>query len=287
MRASEIHPLVLHGYGLVEASFDTTVARFGTHARADQSRMSVARTTTDVTVAIDHLSRLTVPETRLILVDLGSWTAVLTNARHGSDFNNHQYWAARTLAVTTIRVVDAQARWWRQGSQRERLGYEARIVEMRKPDGGLRRSITCADDGGRWVFETGGDPLPIEATFEYAAVRKKDRFTRENLRDLLVSVGPGPLTADGLLASPRFALLNDRIADDDWRLRVEAAATTYANVDNPAHGYFERGMRYVPHMRTHAASVIADLERALAIDPSYEPWVREHLREAYRVTRGR
>jgi hypothetical protein len=283
MNSISIHPLVLHGYGLVEASFEQTVDRFGTFDRADQSQMSVAGITASPADALDHLSRLTVPATRLVVVDRGDWTSILTNHQGGSDFSDHQYWAARALGVRTIRVVDAAARWWKRDNLRERLAYEARIFELHGPDDSIIRSVACADDGGQWVFETFGDPLPIEASFDYDAPRVKDRFTRQNLRDLVESVGASPLTEEAFLESPRFGLLADRIVDAAWRERVEAAACSHEEADDPAFGYFRRGLTWVPHMATHASSVIAEFERAIKLDPAYEPRVRDYLRTAHNI----
>jgi hypothetical protein len=82
------------------------------------------------------------------------------------------------------------------------------------------------------------------------------------------------------LAARRLALLAEEITDQEWRQRVEAAACSLDEADNPGFGDFQRGMTWVPHMRTHAASVIADFDRAVEIDPTYEPRVREYLREA-------
>lgn len=286
LSATEIHPLVLHGYGLVEAPFAATVERFGTSASADQSQMRVVGTTANVVTALDHLARLTIPATRLVAVDRGPWTAILTDHRNGSDFNDHQSQASRSLGVRTVRVVDSEARWWRRGDRRERLAYEARIVELQGPDGSAVRSIACADDGGRWVFATSGDPLQIEASFRYDAPRTKDRFTRTNLHDLLESIGAGALTAERLLAARRFALLEDRLTNALYRAKVEAAACSRDEADDPAFAYFQRGMGYVSVMETHATSVIADFERAITIDPTYEPRVRGYLREAHRIAGG-
>jgi hypothetical protein len=275
--------LVLSGYGLVEAPLDRVVERFGSHRRADQSETRVLEVTPSAAKALDYLDRRTVPATRLVLVEHGTWTAVLTNHRNGSDFSDHQHWAATTTLARTIRAVETDARWWKRGRRRERLAYEARIFELHGPDDALIRSIACADDGGRWVFETSGDPLPVEATFNYDAARKKDRLTRANLHDLLRSVGAEPLLDDGLVAAPRFALLAERISDPIVRERIEAAGCSLVEADDPAFGYFQRGLSWVPHMRTHAASVIADFERAIEIDPAYEPRVREHLSAAHRI----
>ena len=70
----------------------------------------------------------------IVLLDLDRWTGVLTNHRDGSDFNDHQYWAARTVQARTVRVVDHDARWWPRGQLRERLVWEARIFELHAPD---------------------------------------------------------------------------------------------------------------------------------------------------------
>jgi hypothetical protein len=50
---------------------------------------------------------------------------------------------------------------------------------------GYRRSIAAADDGGRWVFEETGERYPFERPESYVAPRKRDRFTRDMLREYL------------------------------------------------------------------------------------------------------
>jgi hypothetical protein len=285
MSGHAIHPLVLSGYGLVEAPFENTTDRFG-QARSPASRIRVEAITSRFDEALEHLSIRTHPATRLVVVEHGPWSAILTNEREGSDFSNHQSVAASSMSVRTIRVVDSEARWWGRGNLRERLAYEARIFELNAADDSMIRSIACADDGGRWVFETFGEPLPIEASFSYGAARKKDRFTKENLRDLLISIGTGPMTGETFLGARRFALLADELTDGLSREQARASACSNEEADDPALGYFRRGLTRVPHMATHATSVIADFERAIRINPEYEPLVREHLRRAHRILRG-
>lgn len=179
--------------------------------------------------------------------------------------------------------MDSEARWWRRGQRRERLSYEARIFELYAPDNSLIRSIACADDGGRWVFETSGGPLPAEAAFDYNAPRKKDRLTRSNLHDPLRSLGVEPLVVETFVTAPQLAVLDERITNPARRREVESAACSLEEADDPAFGYFQRGMTWVPHMRTHATSVIADFERAVEINPAYQPRVRAYLLEARRI----
>lgn len=70
MGSSAIHPALLGGYGLVAAGIDTVADRFGTHDRADQSKVRVVGRATDAEEAIRHLFRRTIPATALVLVDL-------------------------------------------------------------------------------------------------------------------------------------------------------------------------------------------------------------------------
>jgi hypothetical protein len=282
-----IHPNILSGYGLIEAPFEVASSRLGSYKRADSSEARVVSPLATAADALDFLSVRTFPATRLVFVDLGPWTAVLTNSRNGSDFNDHQYWAGRTVGARTVRVVDAETRWWRRGKLRIRLSYEARSFELHQPDDSTVRSIVCMLDGDRWVFETSGQPLPIEASFDYDAPKKSDRFTRQNLRDLLEELGPGHLDDERLLAAPRFGLAEERITNDERRARVETWACSLEQADDPAFGLYLRGMGYVPYMKTHAQSVIHDFERAIEVNPAYEPKVRNYLREAHRVVGSR
>lgn len=70
--------------------------------------------------------------------------------------------------------------------------YPARIVEVFSPGGTgplkALRSITAANDGGRWVFETYGDPLPFEDVSAYGRGRAAGRFTSTMLYDFLAAL---------------------------------------------------------------------------------------------------
>lgn len=197
---SSLNPRLLSGYGLIEGPFDAVAKHFGSHKRADQAEMRVRRIAPHVHEVLAYLSIRTHPATRLVLIDRGPWTAVLTNHKSGSDFMDYQFWATKTLRVQTIRVVDSKARPWQRGALRGHLEFEARMIEMHGPDGELIRSIACADGGGRWVFETTGQPFPIEASFAYEAPRKRDRYTSANLAELLAFIGPGRIHRDRVLS---------------------------------------------------------------------------------------
>jgi len=286
MTGSEISPRIMSGYGLVNERFDRVVRALSRSNRGSGSKIALVRETGLADEALAYMDIRTWPASRLLVVDLGPWCAILTNSRNGSDFNDHQRWATQTLGERTLRVVDDEAQTWRRGTQRMRIGYDARIVELRDGDGSTRRSIACMNDGGRWVFETSGQPLPIEASFPYDAPRSRDRFSSEHLAVLLRSLGVEPLTLQSLRAAPRFALLSETPTNKEVRRKVERFACSAAEADDPAFLHYMSGMRYADRMDLFGAErVIQSLERAVELNPDYEPRVRDTLAKARRRAR--
>ena len=110
--------------------------------------------------AADALSRLVPlshpPRRHLILPLATDWCAVVDNKRDGPDFADLQRYLERHLDAPTIRVIDRQDTMTVANGYRERMGWEAHIVEIRGPS--TCRSIACANDGGRWIFETRAIP---------------------------------------------------------------------------------------------------------------------------------
>jgi hypothetical protein len=221
---------------------------------------------------------LTFPCTRLVLLPAGaSYTAILTNAINGSDFADYGYSISRRSGVFSYRVVDQPSRIWKRGTLKEVIQYEARIFTQYDPDGREAKGIHCVDDGGRWSFHSSEPLLEIERSFPYAAKRKRERFKSENLRAVLRYCNLPEVTIQLFLKSTEFALIT--------RPEKPRRTATPSEADNPAFGYYSRGMEYVPHMETHASSVIHDCERAITLDPGFEPKVRAYLDQAYRTLR--
>ncbi|MCB0008567.1 MAG: hypothetical protein KDE04_19005, partial [Anaerolineales bacterium] len=54
------------------------------------------------------------------------------------------------------------------------------------------RSITAANDGGKWVFDTYGLPLPFENAGQYLLKRVRDKFTFEMLEEYLAAMSLFP-----------------------------------------------------------------------------------------------
>lgn len=150
----------------------------------------------------------------------------------------------------------------------------------------MTRSVACSDDGGRWSFHTAGDAHPVETSFNYSARRKKDRFTSKALHALLGAFGLPRLDTESFLNAGHYILIREDPTNAEWTRKIQERACTFEQRDDPAHGYYERGLGWVEHMDTHAKSVVADFERAVRLNPSYEPLVRPHLEVARRTIEG-
>lgn len=121
---------------------------------------------------------------RYAAVPIGAWSLILSNGPRGTDVGLIPSQLARELGRRGIRAVCVED---------DDPGYAARILEIYGPDGNgpLKsiRSIVAADDGGRWVFETAGEPLAFEALDAYDRRRKSDRFPSSLLYDYLRQAG--------------------------------------------------------------------------------------------------
>lgn len=120
---------------------------------------------------------------RYLCVPLRTWSLLLNNSPLGTDVGVFPSYAARELGCRAIRAV----------SVGDEAIYPARVLEVYGPGGepplALERSITAANDGGRWVFETTGTPFPFEQKDAYARRTKRSRFTTEMMNDYLLALG--------------------------------------------------------------------------------------------------
>ena len=54
------------------------------------------------------------------------------------------------------------------------------------------RALGASNDGGRWVFDQFGEPVPFEQLEKYQERRVKDRFTFDMLKEYLRHLGLSP-----------------------------------------------------------------------------------------------
>jgi hypothetical protein len=122
------------------------------------------------------------PLRRRAVVPVGErWSVLLTDGPTGTDVGLLPSHAARELGVRALRAVCA-------GDP-----HPARVLELFGPGGAppllVVRSIVAADDGGRWVFETSGEPLAFERPGAHRRRRRADRFPASALFDYLGALG--------------------------------------------------------------------------------------------------
>jgi hypothetical protein len=280
-------PHYLRGYGLIELSLDDCVARLDGAGLARRSTLRLEPASSRE-AAVEYLGHLTHPATRWALFAVNEhWTALVNNLRGGSDFADDMYFVSDICRARVCRVVDQDGGWRTIGDYRVRSGYPARIFELVEPGrtsfGDVARSIHAMLDGDRWDFAASGERrLPIEETFDYGARLKRDRFTSENLDALLASLGVEPPVVEAFETTARVFLVAARLENRSWRKAVEADAQTPAQADDPGYAYLQRGLDWIPFMKTHASSVVWDLTRAVLLNPELSEQARPHLDAARR-----
>lgn len=268
------------GYGVADCPLAHCAKRLTTFNGGGgyDAPFRLRETTLDATRALQHLSLLSWPDSRHVLFPVGdSCSALISNSRNGSDYADYVHRLASHLGTRCARVVNHPGRVWSNGGNREVLQLEAHIFCLYGADGEVIRSVDCLDDGGRWDFLSLA--IVIQSNRPFHTLRDaKGTASRSNTSKRLLPPLGFPML--GRLYSCRLG----RYVLFDIPGRP-ATTCTIAEADDPAYGYYNRGLGYVPYMATHAASVIANFERCLRINPSYEPLVRSALGEAYRLAK--
>ncbi|WP_052665080.1 hypothetical protein [Nitriliruptor alkaliphilus] len=123
--------------------------------------------------------------TRFLLLPVGTWTCMMSDGPGGTDIGLLPSHAARKVPCRAIRAVRAEP-----GD----APYPATILAVYAPDAvddslRCRRVLTAANDGGRWVFDSFGEPFGFEDVGTYEKRRIRDRFTGEMLMKYLVELG--------------------------------------------------------------------------------------------------
>ncbi len=138
------------------------------------------------------------PVERRVIVPHGDWSLLVTDGPHGTDVGVLPSLAARHSGCVGIRAVCVD----------DGAVFPARMLEVCGPDGVPPllevRSIAMSKDGGRWVFETAGRPLPFEIrppTPHHAADRFPASLLLSYLSELGVPVHTEPQWAAALLVS--------------------------------------------------------------------------------------
>jgi hypothetical protein len=129
----------------------------------------------------------------LFLPTKSNWTAYFENGWQGNDVSAVSY-LSRKIACRAIRAVSIP-HTMRKTPTGVRGRFGATLLEVYAATSSgcsflnIRRSISSANDGGRWRFDANGDPLEFEQLERYKARQIRDRFTPELLQDYLSNLG--------------------------------------------------------------------------------------------------
>lgn len=187
---------VTHDFGLIQAPIECVLAEFENWHSSLGTKYVRTEIASSLADALASLLPLAASKMRRLFVATNSdLVACFQNGIQGSDpFPAMSYLATR-MGVLAMRVCCTP----------DRAKYPATIWEVYAPESlggcpplGYRRSLAAANDGGHWVFDDSGERYPFEQIERYAERRKRDRFTREMLRDYLRHFGAELFTDDFL-----------------------------------------------------------------------------------------
>jgi hypothetical protein len=178
---------VAYDFGLIRAPLDRIVAELQSwHSSIgiEYSRTETASSLGDAFASLLPLAHSKMR--RLFVATRSDWVACFQNGIQGSDPAPAMSFLAKRMDVLAMRACCTA----------DTAKYPALVWEVYAPESlggkpplGYRRSIAAMNDGGRWTFEESGERFPFEQIARYEEPRKRDRFTREMLRDYLREFG--------------------------------------------------------------------------------------------------
>lgn len=143
---------------------------------------------------IELLTPLSKPvPTRYLLLAAGdTWTAFFDNGWRGTDAEGVVAVLSCDLGTIGLRLT-AVPNTMPSANRRSDVGrYGSLIFQVFEASQRCRRSIACANDGGRWVFEHFGRPFDFEDTASYLRKKKADRFSMDQLEAYAQAMGVIP-----------------------------------------------------------------------------------------------
>ncbi len=186
--------------GFLECDAKTTADAFQEWQLPIQSgrgvRLDRREVVGDLPTKVEYLLPLTSVEARrfLFFPSASNWTAYLDSGWRGTDVFSTVSYLATKIGCRGIRAVSVP-HTMRKTPTGELGRYGATILEVYAVDSSncsflnIRRSISAANDGGRWRFDANGEPLDFEQLDRYKARQIRDRFTPETLDEYLRNFG--------------------------------------------------------------------------------------------------
>ena len=148
----------------------------------------------DLSNAVSALPPLCTPvPMRFLFVPTSSdWTAFLDNGRLGTYAVGPMKVLAGRIGCQGLAVTSVPHTMPSRVERTTKGRYGANMMEVYGPDGSLVRSISAANDGGKWRFDQSGTPFDFEDTPSYDKRKVADRFTVDHLDDYAKHLGLDP-----------------------------------------------------------------------------------------------
>jgi len=170
--------------GLIKAPLSETTVTFVAWLNEVLAKYDQAVEKSDVECGLSDAMQKLLPLavgvcTRYLFLALGyGWTSFFDNGHQGTDARPTVAVLSGTLLTTGLALTVSPSTI--QSAYEGRPGtYGATILEVFEGAQECRRSIACANDGGRWVFEQFGEPYAFEDVARYQSKKVADRFPPE------------------------------------------------------------------------------------------------------------
>jgi hypothetical protein len=150
-------------------------------------QLTIARFRGPVNRALEGMLPLVSPvrTKHLFIATRSEWSAFFDNGAAGTDAASTMAVLAQRIGAPALRATCVPQSLPDRPKRDSGGSWGANIVELFDERGATRRSIFCANDGGKWKFGQTGVPLPFETVDKYDAKRIRDRFGEADLRAFL------------------------------------------------------------------------------------------------------
>jgi hypothetical protein len=189
-----------YAWGFIEAPLQSVNDALFKWRSSHLSKVTTSSFKSSLEKALHRLEPLTMPPRRELLMQTESpWTAYFDNAAAGGDPASPVGYLAESLKCRALAVACVPHTL--QSERKDAKGtYGAVQFQLFAPERreflNYERSVSVANDGGRWVFSATGTVQPYEKTSQYEARRIRDRFTPEMLEEYCAAIGIRLFAAD-------------------------------------------------------------------------------------------
>lgn len=130
-----------------------------------------------------------VPMKFLFVPTAADWTAFFDNGKSGTYAVGPVCLLAGRIGCRGVSVTSVPNTKIRGSEHGTKGRYGANMLEVFRPDGSHLRTISSANDGGKWRFDQIGAPFEFEDASYYGRRAVKDRFTNELLQEYARRLG--------------------------------------------------------------------------------------------------